>query len=337
MGSNILDDLIASMWKTWDDAGFRPNTLALSVTLIVLLFPFLVLVVLTLAQRQTPLPPPVGCRKLGLKGRSNLSDQYAKKYAIGSDSSTSKPWTIKALFVYPIKSCAPVELDKADVIRTGLRYDRQFTFAQQVTSLPNPDGAVTSEWVIATQRTFPRLAKVETEIWIPDSTLPDYDAASDWVKSEGCLVVRFPFTPDSDFTLQGLKNYGKMLAAKLSGRPEPTMEFRVPFNPPRSRVEEVQYTKEKVKVFNDSPIALNVGNEVPYAKMAELKYTLGVTNPFTLIRIDPENYREVHKCAPKKQDVGFQPIIGMPDSVSVMFLTQLSCRQYRKTSQFTLG
>jgi hypothetical protein len=324
MASNILDDLVAAMWKTWDDVGFRPSTLAFLVTLIVLIFPFLVLFVFALAQQQTSLPPPNGCRKLGIKGRSNVSDQYANKYAIGSDSSPSNPWTIKALFVYPIKSCAPLELGTADVIRTGLRYDRQFTFAQQVTSLPTLDGAVTSEWVIATQRTFPRLAKVETEIWIPDSTLPDYDPESDWVKSEGCLVVRFPFTPDSDFTLQGMKNYGKMLAARLSGRPEPMKEFRVPFNPPKSRVEEVQYTKEKVKIFKDSPIALNVGNEVPYEKMAELKYTLGVTNPFTLIRIDTENYREVHKCAPKKQDVGFQPVIGMQDSVSVIFHTQLT-------------
>ncbi|KAF2684499.1 hypothetical protein K458DRAFT_338639 [Lentithecium fluviatile CBS 122367] len=314
MTFNVLDDLIISVRKTWDDVGFIPTPLAISTTLLALLLPFITLFVFALTQRETPLPPPAGCHKIGLRGRSNLSDQYAKKHASGGEPTASNPWTVKALFIYPLKSCAPVELEKSDVIQTGLRYDRQFTFAQQVTSLPNLDGQVTSEWVFSTQRTFPRLAKVEAEVWVPDPSSSHYDPESEWVKSEGCLAVRFPFTPDSDFTLQGLKNCGKMLAAKLAGRPEPMLEFRVPFNPTKEKIERMRYTKEKVKIWNDYPVALNMGSEVPYEIMAKLKYTLGVTNPLTLFRIDTEGYREVYKNAPKKQDVGFQTIIGMQDS-----------------------
>jgi hypothetical protein len=318
MGANALDDLLISVRRTWDDVGFHPTPLTFSITLVALLLPPLFLFLFTLTQRDLPLDPPVGCRKIGLRGRSNLSDQFAKNYATGSERSPSNPWRVKALFMYPVKSCAPVELEKADVIRTGLRYDRQFTFAQQVTSLPGLDGKVDSEWVFSTQRTFPRLAKVETEVWIPDASSAAYDPESEWVKSEGCLLVRFPFTPDSDFTIQGLKNYGKMLAAKLAGKPEPMVEFRVPFNPPKQRMEKMQYRKEEIKIWNDNPMALNMGSEVPYEKMAKLKYTLGVTNPFTLFRIDTEKYREVRKCAPKEEDVGFQTIIGMQDSVCIV-------------------
>jgi hypothetical protein len=315
MVTNVLDDLIMSVRKTWDHVGFDPTPLTIFVTLLIALLPFISLFILASTQQETPLPPPAGCRRLGVRGRSNISDQYSKRYTSGDKPSSSKPWTVKALFIYPVKSCAPVELDRAEVVRTGLRYDRQFMFAQQVTSLPDLDGNINSKWVFVTQRTFPRLAKVEPEIWIPDPSAPDYDPESEWVKNEGCLVFRFPFTPDSDFTLQGLRNYGKMLAAKLSGKSEPMMEFRVPFNPTRERIENFRYSKEQVDIWDDKPIALNLNNEVTAEMMARLKYTLGVTNPLTLFRIDTDRYREVYQNAPKKQDIGFQTIIGFPDSV----------------------
>lgn len=315
MPSNALDGLIAAVQKTWVDVGFELTPLSVLITVMALLLPFLCLFILALTQREPPIPPPAGCRKLGFQGQSNLQDQYAKRYAQGGEPSASNPWTVKALFIYPLKSCTPVELEKTEIIRTGLRYDRQFTLAQYVTGLPSLEGKVQSEWVFVTQRTFPRLAKVEAEIWIPDPSAPGYAADGEWVKSEGCLLVRFPFTPDADFSISGLKNYGKILAAKLAGRPEPTIEFRIPFNPTKERIRTKAYKKEKVKIWKDTPTALNMGCEFPEDTLAKLKYTLGVANPLTLFRIDTEKYREVFKCAPKKNDVGFQTIISMQDSV----------------------
>lgn len=328
MASNALDDLLVAIRKTWDDVGFSITPLSIFFTLAALLLPFLTLFILALSQREEPLPPPTGCRKLGHNGPSNLRDQFLKKYAQGSEKSPSNPWKVKALFIYPIKSCASVELEEANVIRTGLKYDRQFTFAQHVTSLPSLEGKVESKWVFITQRTFPRLAKVETEIWFPDAETPGYKKDGEWVQSEGCLVVRFPFTPDVDFSLQGLKNYGKILAARLDGKSEPTVEFRIPFNPSKERQKSRDYPKQQVSVWDENPTAVNMGCEVPEDVMAKLKYTLGITNPLTLFRIDTEKYREVHKNAPKKTDVGFQTIIGMQDSVRLsvplIALTQFS-------------
>lgn len=284
-------------------------------TLFIAASPFLALLVLAFTQRDIRPPPPAGCRKLGLVGRSNLEDQYSKKYARGAEPTPAKPWTVKALFIYPLKSCAPVELDKSDIIRTGLKYDRQFTLGHYVTSLPSPDGKVTSEWHFMTQRKYPRLANVETEIWIPDEKVSGYKADGEWVKSEGCLIVRFPFSPDTDFTVGGLRNYGKILAAKLARQKEPMLEFRVPFNPSKDRIKSKGYKNEVLRIWKDNPVALNIGPEIDREVLAKLQYTLGTTNPITLFRIDTNQYREVHKCAPKKEDVGFQTVIGMQDSV----------------------
>jgi hypothetical protein len=117
-----------------------------------------------------------------------------------------------------------------------------------------------------------------------------------------------------------MKTYGKILAARLSGKEEPMVEFRIPFNPPKEHIKKMNYKSEKVTIWKDSPEALNMAPEIPQDVMDKLKYTLGVANPLTLFRIDTNKYREVHKCAPKKKNVGFQPVIGMQDSVRMLYM-----------------
>jgi uncharacterized protein YcbX len=311
MASNMLDDILNSV-------GISITPLTLVTTIFVILFPILAAFFLALSQRETPLPPPAGCRKLGLKGRSNLEDQHSKKYARGGSRTPANPWTVKALFVYPVKSCAPVELEKSDVIRTGLKYDRQFTLGQLVTGLPSMEGKVTSEWHFMSQRKFPRLAKVETEIWAPDPSAPAYKQDGEWVQSEGCVVVRFPFSPDTDFSLEGLKNCGKILAAKLSGTSEPMLEFRVPFNPPKSRMTHKNYKTSTLHIWQDAPSALDVSSEIDPEVLAKFQYTLGTSNPISLFRIDTNAYRKVAKNAPG------DTLIGMQDSHPVHILNLAS-------------
>jgi hypothetical protein len=307
--------MLAFIENTLASIGIHVSPILLLGTLLVAVFPVIFVVGFALFQRDTPLPPPEGCRKLGLQGRSNLENQYSKLYARGGARTPSNPWTIKALFVYPIKSCAPVELESGEIIRTGMKYDRQFSLGQLVTNLPSLEGKVTSEWQFISQRKFPRLAKVETEIWVPNPSASGYKEDGEWVKSEGCIVVRFPFSPDTDFTLEGLKNYGKILAAKMGGRSEPTLEFKVPFNPSNERMKSKGYKSQKFEIWDASPEALDVSGDIDPEIMAKLKYTLGTSNPISLFRIDNEKYREVKKNAPKKEDVGFQTVIGMQDDV----------------------
>jgi hypothetical protein len=309
---NVFEHMYMNVQWVLCKAGINISFQTVLITTLVALFPLIVLIGLGIIATPKPLPPPAGCKRLGLQGPSNFSDQYSKKYAKGSEE---KPWSVKALFIYPLKSCAPIELEKTNIVKTGLKYDRQFTLAQQVTSLPSMDGKVTSEWHFMTQRKFPRLAKVETEIWVPDPSTPNYKEDGEWAQSEGCLVVRFPFSPDTDFTREGLLNYGKIWAAKLQKRAEPVLEFRVPFNPSHERGKSKGYRTEEVKIWKDSPVALNMTSEVDREIWEKLRYTLGAANPIALFRIDTNAYREVHKCAPKKEDVGFETVIGMQDSV----------------------
>jgi uncharacterized protein YcbX len=308
------DDFVSWLGSYFTAVGINVSPTMAVNTILVCLFPIIALLGLALSQRESPLPPPEGCRKLGKKGPSNLQDQHSKRYAKGGTRTPGNPWTVKALFVYPLKSCAGVELDDSEVLRDGLKYDRRFTLGQFVTSLPSMDGKVHSEWQFMSLRKFPRLAKVETEMWIPDPSAKGYKEDGEWVKSEGCLVVRFPFSPDTDFTLEGLKNYGKILAARLSSRAEPVVEFRVPFNPPKDRIKSKGYKSQELKIWKDAPQTLDMASEVDSETLAKLKYTLGTSNPVTLFRIDPEKPRPVMKNAPKAADVGFQTTIGMQDS-----------------------
>jgi hypothetical protein len=276
------DDFVSWLGSYFTAVGINVSPTMAVNTILVCLFPIIALLGLALSQRESPLPPPEGCRKLGKKGPSNLQDQHSKRYAKGGTRTPGNPWTVKALFVYPLKSCAGVELDDSEVLRDGLKYDRRFTLGQFVTSLPSMDGKVHSEWQFMSLRKFPRLAKVETEMWIPDPSAKGYKEDGEWVKSEGCLVVRFPFSPDTDFTLEGLKNYGKILAARLSSRAEPVVEFRVPFNPPKDRIKSKGYKSQELKIWKDAPQTLDMASEVDSETLAKLKYTLGTSNPVTL-------------------------------------------------------
>ncbi|KAJ4337520.1 hypothetical protein N0V87_004667 [Didymella glomerata] len=319
-------ETFTNMFMEWAmaKAGLEATPKTIFYTIVVTLSPFILMALFALSQQDRASPPPAGCRKLGIKGRGNFEDQYSKKYAKGGDATKEKPWTVKALFIYPLKSAGPVELDKSEVLRAGLKYDRQFTLAQYVTSMPGLDGQVTSEWQFCSQRKFPRLAKVETEIWVPDPSAPGYKEDGEWVKSEGCLVIRFPFSQDTDFSLQGLKSWGKILGAQMAGKSEPMLEFRVPFSPSKERIKNKGYKSETLRIWKDSPVALNMGSEVDPELLAKLKYTIGTTNPITLFRIDSNKFREVYKCAPKKEDVGFQTAIGMQDSYPVHILNLAS-------------
>jgi hypothetical protein len=72
---------------------------------------------------------PAGCKPVGKLGDRNLSKE-ANKLAIGEGGASREvAGTIKALFVYPIKSCYPVEVDSALITETGFEFDRQFCFA----------------------------------------------------------------------------------------------------------------------------------------------------------------------------------------------------------------
>ncbi|KAI9714638.1 MAG: hypothetical protein M1812_006303 [Candelaria pacifica] len=296
--------------------------------LLILLTPILVLVALERENRRTQRSEPKGCRKLGLRIRSNLADQYDPKYLkggpAGQEKDGSQRWKVKSLTIYPIKSCRGIELNKGEVISTGMKYDRLFTFAQMKSPFPVKESTPTAEkaahkWEFITQREYPLLAKVSTEIWIPDPTSPTYSSTAPEVLSGGMVIMTFPYDED------GIKGWLDTARAWIR-RSKPEKSFTIPLDPTAEQSKGKKYEVEELFVWRKPAKGLNMSIEIP----PELKYYLGVTHPLALFRVDPANHRQVFRCAPKKEDLGYQPVVGFADAYPLHILNLASVRDFNK-------
>jgi hypothetical protein len=257
---------------------------------------------------------PKGCRKLGLKIESNLLNEFDKKFSEGRPPSTEETsaewWRLKSLWIYPVKSCRGVELNRGTVVATGMEYDRQFTFAQLKSPFPvnanTPDKEKAAhKWEFITQRQFPLLAKVRTEMWVPDQSVETYAPHVEDVESGGVIIMSFPYQ------VPGWRGVVAKWGAAVKGT-VPEKHFRVPFDPSPVQIEKAGYSVEKMTIWKDTVSALNLEIEIP----EELRYYLGISNKLGLFRIDNSKLREVHRNAPKKEELGYQPVTGFQDAVS---------------------
>ncbi|MCJ1234344.1 hypothetical protein MMC14_002305 [Varicellaria rhodocarpa] len=260
---------------------------------------------------------PRGCRRTGLKGSSNLADEFNNKYARGTpDQSKGNRWKVKSLWIFPVKSCRGVELDRGTVVETGLKYDRQFSFAQwkETRNKDTPDGQKGPlQWTFITQREFPLLARVRTELWIPDPSSYQYSETLPEVQSGGVMIIKFPRQD------RGWKTLQARLDAKLLGQAWES-SFSVPFNPTQDQIQKSGYTWASMKIWEDSPMALNMTCCMPY----ELKQFLGVKNPMGLFRVDTNHHRQVFRNAPRKEQLGYQPVVGFADAYPLHILNLAS-------------
>jgi len=271
--------------------------------------------------------PPEGSLVFGTSNR-HMKDQYDPKYEEGvalTDSTTSTIARVKALFIYPIKSCAATELQSSEIVPSGLKYDRQYTFAHLKTPIPKqqPDGSYKQEawWEILTQRDAPRLALLKVQLWILDPSSALYSTEAEYVKNDGCIAVSFKFEPDIDWmSLQSIKAYIKTWRAGFNET------IHIPLNPCAERIKAKGYPIEYMKIWKDWPQVFNMGVEIPQEKWDKLKYFLGISNQMTLFRIDDNNLREVFRCAPTKEEVGYQPVVGLADAYPIHMMNLASAR-----------
>jgi hypothetical protein len=256
---------------------------------------------------------PKGCRKLGMNIDSNLSNEFEKSFSEGRPPSTEETsaewWRLKSMWIYPVKSCRGVELNKGTVVAYGMEYDRQFTFAQLKS--PFPVSANTPEkekaahkWSFITQREYPLLAQVQTEIWVPDHSSDTYAVHHDEVQSSGMIVLSFPHQ------VPGWSGFVTKWRCALLGR-VPHKRFSIPYNPTSCQIQSAGYTMEDVTIWKEKVNALNVEIDLP----EELRFFLGMSNKLGLFRINSARLREVHRNAPTKEDIGYQPVTGFQDAV----------------------
>jgi hypothetical protein len=128
---------------------------------------------------------------------------------------------------------------------------------------------------------------------------------------EGFVVLKFPWAD------KGWRGPLQRFTARLSRgwNAVPQKEIMLPIEYPSPEEQErLGYTVEEVKVWRETVKALNMGKEIP----PELGLYLGVKGKLGLFRMDPElKQREVFRCAPRKETLGYQPIVGFQDAVSL--------------------
>lgn len=289
--------------------------------------PAFILVLIHLSDLSNGKVEPRGCRKLGLRIPSNIADEHDPQYAKGLKEPPKGQKNIaevKSLWIYPIKSTRGVELNRGEVISTGMEYDRQFSFAELKSKFPMSSVDPTPKegihtWTFLTQRQSPKLARVKAEIWVPDPSSPTYSHKEPNVQSGGVLLIRYPWVRNGP-----LGHLDRLLT--LIGR-EPHHMLRIPFSPTAEQIEANGYNLNIMKIWKDFPESLCVGttegpNPSPY--LEELRYFLGVANPLALFRIPQDKPRKVYRNAPKEEEMGWQPVVGFADSYPLHILNLAS-------------
>ena len=286
----------------------------------VCLLPLVLLYVHEGSHRRAIAVQPKGCRRLGVRDKSNISDEfndhrYATGSAAGEDDSGQPRWKVKALFIHPIKSCAPVEVDVADIDGGGMMWDRQFAFAEFLepqTRLDAPESEKQPRWTFRTQRQSPyeKLSLVQPEVWVPDAQAVK-NMTQKGADKEGVLVVKYPNLPVG--RVKSLLKVGILLGVVPAHK-----SFRMPLIPPPNHT----YPAEDVVIWKDTPRWLNYGEHVPQ----DFKAYLGVNNDFTIFRVDPSWKREVWRCAPRKDSLGYQSHVGFADAYPLHLLNLASVR-----------
>ncbi|KND93189.1 hypothetical protein TOPH_02240 [Tolypocladium ophioglossoides CBS 100239] len=226
--------------------------------------------------------------RLGVRlSSSNLGTQHSPIH----QPQAGQPAKIQSLYIYPIKSCRGIELSRTKVLPHGFEHDRLFTFAQLK---PKPG--------------------VKVDIWLPDAGKTSRQLGK---LEGGFIVARFPWTD------KGLRGLVQLATAKLSRGlgAVPEREFMLPLEfPSKSDIATRGYEFANVKIWKDAPCALNMQRELP----PELARYLGVKHRLGLFRMDPANQRRVFRCAPRRDVLGYQPVIDFHDAYPLHMLSLTS-------------
>ncbi|KAJ5927759.1 MOSC N-terminal beta barrel [Penicillium verhagenii] len=271
--------------------------------------------IIVFCSRPKPQIRPKGCRRLGLPpGKSNLHDEFDSKYNSGvppTEKDGDLPaWRIKALFTYPLKSCGGIELQTSDIVPTGLKFDRQFVFAEH--------GA--EGWNTRTLRNagFQRLALIHAEIWVPDPSARDYDPSLPGIQSQGIMIISYPRPQLPGRARRALEKVGMTIGILRSRH-----SFQVPLLPSQDSISE--YPLLPVKIWKDKPLAHDYSALIPSSLHAYLGFN-PAASPLGLFRASPVHTRQIFRNAPRKEAIGFQPNTAFADAYPIHLLSLSSHR-----------
>ncbi|KAI0998360.1 hypothetical protein K3495_g9835 [Podosphaera aphanis] len=286
--------------------------------------PIIALVIYEREQARLLAEQPKGCRKLGMNIESNLLNEFEQKFSEGRPPSTEETsaewWRLKSMWIYPIKGCRGVELNRGTIVSTGMEYDRQFTFARLRSPFPvGPDASEKEKsahvWEFVSQKHFPRLENVRTEMWVPDQSVDTFSPEAEDVESGGVIVISFPYLKP------GWRGTIAKWGAAVKGT-IPEKQFRIPFDPSPAQTEKAGYTLEKMKIWGDTITALNMEIEIP----EELRCYLGISNKLGIFRIHNPKASQVTPNASDNLSLDTKRILGFQDAYPIHLVNLASIR-----------
>ncbi|KAI4244105.1 MAG: hypothetical protein L6R40_003089 [Gallowayella cf. fulva] len=256
---------------------------------------------------------PCACKQLGATsqpGLGNWPSKFVDKFRRQPQPQQREQGPIVGfvnnLYIHPIKSCRAVQVKEAEVLSTGLQYDRQFTFAE----LQDPEGKANSNplgltgWHFVTQRKYGKLANIHVEIWVPDPKSCNYTQDQANVQSAGVLIVRYPDHRGG--------------AGKHSFR-----TFEIPYSPTEDQIVERGYRLERLTIWNECIDALLMASTThadPPEWIKDIQAYLGCSKPFALFRVATGHNRKVFRNAPRKEQLGYQSVVGFVDAYPLHIL-----------------
>lgn len=237
--------------------------------------------------------------------KRNMIDQYDEKYAAPEGSSAAGPVRIKALFIHPVKSCGPVEVDSAVVTKAGLLYDRCFALAVDSNPKKSDDNS-TLQFI--SQRTKPKMSLIQTELWLPHERSDEQDPL---VQSGGCLRMKFP-EPESATPLRQVQACIEQFS--LSAVPQCT--FIAPLNPTVRFLRESDLQTTPFTIHYREAHGVDMGRIPPVAEaLSKLKKFLGYPDQrrLTLFKCTPDTLTRTDRNLAPLANIGSRAVHGYTD------------------------
>lgn len=236
-------------------------------------------------------------RKLNLS-TSNMTDQYDPKFDAPENSPVDGPIRIKSLYIHPVKSCGYIEVNRALLTKMGFLYDRYFAIA---TEDPKAQTSSNSKWRFISQRTYPNMSLIETELWLPDK---DSDPRDPLVQAGGCVVLKFedPDTPDWISRLETGFHTGNFSS-------QPQVSLVAPLHPTPSQMQELKLGMKGFGIHYRQASGIDLGS------MPSVAVALPKLRKF--LKIPKDHGLTLFKCTPDtltRTDRNLAPLnyIGSP-------------------------
>ncbi|KAJ5855414.1 uncharacterized protein N7529_009358 [Penicillium soppii] len=236
---------------------------------------------------------------------SNMTDQYDSKFGLPPNTANDGPVRIKSLYLHPVKSCGPIEVDRALLTKTGFMYDRCFALATETINRDNP---AASKWSFISQRTKPMMSLIKTELWLPHKESNPYDPL---VQSRGCVVMTFedPDIPNWANRVETFFHTWDVFA-------KPQVSFIIPLHMTATQIEESQTKLKTFGIHSRDAMGLDLGG-VPSitAALPKLKRFLRIPEgqSLTLFRCTPDTLTRTDKNLAPLKHIGTPALHGYTD------------------------